>query len=148
VGALFFKNGAEPMPPIPGACMTSDVAGLLRTIRATGDRSIMPLVGDALLDAGCDNEELLDEIRVGRWGLYCLGFQETREGERVVTASWHRPYCLKVFVALKRKKDGLLTWRLQSERRVGLSCVPEAREFAQEHQMKFLDSCRHGDVCR
>jgi hypothetical protein len=51
--------GWSPAP----AWRTSDVVGLTRAMLASGDFSAVPILADALQDAGCDDEEWLAAMR-------------------------------------------------------------------------------------
>lgn len=42
---------------------TSTVIGICRRIRETGDYSALPILADALQDAGCDDAEVLGQLR-------------------------------------------------------------------------------------
>jgi hypothetical protein len=57
-----FGNPFRPVP-IEHAWRTSTVVGLARVIRAGRVFELMPVLGDALQDAGCDLAELLDHCR-------------------------------------------------------------------------------------
>lgn len=67
------------MNQVPAEFMTSSVAGLLHGIRGTGDRSYMPIIADALQDAGCEDEELLDLFRSRTWGLTVVRIEQTHQ---------------------------------------------------------------------
>jgi hypothetical protein len=61
--AQFILDALGPIKPIKADWKTSEVMGLLRTMRDTEDFTIMPILADALGDAGCDDELLLTHYR-------------------------------------------------------------------------------------
>jgi hypothetical protein len=59
---------AVPDPYVPGAepgWLTSDVVGMAQAIREAGAADLMPILADALEDAGCADAELLRQCRAG-----------------------------------------------------------------------------------
>jgi hypothetical protein len=62
VGADVFghPDGAVPLPP---AWITPNVWSLARTVYDSRDFGAMPILADALQDAGCDNEHVLSHCR-------------------------------------------------------------------------------------
>lgn len=50
-------------PRADSAWLTGDVVSLARHIAGTGQFDLLPILADALQDAGCDNAELLDHCR-------------------------------------------------------------------------------------
>ncbi|MBM3981739.1 MAG: hypothetical protein FJ304_15980 [Planctomycetes bacterium] len=57
VGHPFYPEAVEP------AWLTSTVVQLARTMYESRDFSAMPILADALQDAGCDNVNILDHCR-------------------------------------------------------------------------------------
>lgn len=55
--------GAIGPPRINPEWRTSSVMSLLKGIRAEEDFSLMPIIGDALQDAGCDDAHLINRLR-------------------------------------------------------------------------------------
>jgi hypothetical protein len=53
---------AKPRP-VPGAWRTNTVVSLARRMFESRDFSALPILADALQDAGCDNEYILDFCR-------------------------------------------------------------------------------------
>ena len=51
---------------------TSTVVALARQMDKTGDFSAVPILADALQDAGCDNELILERCRAAS-GVHCRG---------------------------------------------------------------------------
>jgi hypothetical protein len=60
VGDPFLPTSADP------SWLTSTVVALARTMYETRDFTGMPILADALQDAGCDNEDILDHCRKAR----------------------------------------------------------------------------------
>jgi hypothetical protein len=61
-----FGNPFRPSPPLPAAALRWNdrlVAQLAQAIYDEGRWQDLPLLADALLDAGCDNEEVLAHLR-------------------------------------------------------------------------------------
>src|SRR6185295_500155 len=52
---------------IPERFRTSSVVGLLRSVAESRDFSCLPIVSDALQDAGCEVESILAPFRGGTW---------------------------------------------------------------------------------
>jgi hypothetical protein len=59
-------------PAISPDWRTSTVVALARQMDETGDFSAVPILADALQDAGCDDELMLDRCRAPS-GIYCRG---------------------------------------------------------------------------
>src|SRR5262245_41205627 len=59
-----FGNPFRPVALDP-ACLTSTVVSLTRQMYESRDFSLMPILADALQDAGCDNADILDHCRGG-----------------------------------------------------------------------------------
>ncbi|MCE9561749.1 MAG: hypothetical protein K8U57_06800 [Planctomycetes bacterium] len=57
-----FGNPFRPVVAEP-AWLTSDVVALAQGIYANRDFSAMPILADALQDAGCDSEDMLAHCR-------------------------------------------------------------------------------------
>lgn len=57
------KPAADPVAD--PAWLTSDVLALARLIRTTGEVELLPILGDALQDAGCTEAEILGWCRAG-----------------------------------------------------------------------------------
>ena len=57
-----FGNPFQPVPFEP-RWLTSDVVGLARTIDSEHAWALMPILSDALMDASCDEAEILDHCR-------------------------------------------------------------------------------------
>ena len=57
-----FGNPFRPVALDP-AWLTSDVVALARGMYESRDFSAMPILADALQDAGCDNPDVLDHCR-------------------------------------------------------------------------------------
>ncbi len=57
-----FGNPFRPITLEP-SCVTSTVASLARKMYGTRDFSAMPILADALMDAGCSNETILEHCR-------------------------------------------------------------------------------------
>lgn len=55
--------GAIGPPRINREWRTSNVISLLRSMRSSEDFSTMPILSDALMDAGCDDSNLLMRLR-------------------------------------------------------------------------------------
>lgn len=53
----------EPLPPLHPAWFTSDVVALARGIRAAGHSAGVPILTDALLEAGCDDALVIEHLR-------------------------------------------------------------------------------------
>jgi hypothetical protein len=63
-----FGNRLRPGPPVPSDVLRWNDATVRRIAQAIYDErrwGDMPLLGDALLDAGCDNDEVLAHCRIG-----------------------------------------------------------------------------------
>jgi hypothetical protein len=60
-----FGNPFRHCPPITRPWRTDTVTHLAWQIEATGDFTILPVLADALEDAGCDRREVLDHLRHG-----------------------------------------------------------------------------------
>ncbi|MBY0460951.1 MAG: hypothetical protein K2V38_26830 [Gemmataceae bacterium] len=56
-------NPFRAVPAIDPSWLTSIVADLARAIYESRDFSAMPVLADALQDAGCDNTDILDHCR-------------------------------------------------------------------------------------
>jgi hypothetical protein len=61
--ARFLIVSAAPGWAFDPRWRTSEVTGLAAAVRSTGDYSLMPIVADALQDAGCENHEWLSLMR-------------------------------------------------------------------------------------
>lgn len=61
--AIFIEDAIGPKHPMLPAWRTDTVLSILRTIRETEDFSGMPILADALGDAGCTDEALLSHYR-------------------------------------------------------------------------------------
>lgn len=48
--------------PLPAYCRTADAVGLAGRVYDTGDFSLLPILADALRDAGCDRGDILDHF--------------------------------------------------------------------------------------
>jgi hypothetical protein len=60
----FIRESVNPFGPACGAEWRTDtVSALARTIRGTGDYTLMPILADALQDAGCDADAVLSHCR-------------------------------------------------------------------------------------
>ncbi|MCE9566335.1 MAG: hypothetical protein K8U57_30290 [Planctomycetes bacterium] len=57
-----FGNPFRPVTADP-AWLTSDVVALATGIYSDRDFSAMPILADALQDAGCDSEDILNHLR-------------------------------------------------------------------------------------
>lgn len=69
-----FATPAGPRPLAP-AWQTSTAVALARRCRATHDYSPLPILADALQDAGCDRPDVLDHLRAPTchgWGCWVL----------------------------------------------------------------------------
>jgi hypothetical protein len=53
----------QPVPPLHPAWLTSDVVALARGIRAAGHSGGVPILTDALLEAGCDDPLVIEHLR-------------------------------------------------------------------------------------
>jgi hypothetical protein len=137
--------------------LTSAVLALAARYEGTADRGILPLLADALDDAGCDDAALLADLRAGH-------YQITPEGARIVVvgrdgASHDRHgngiYATKVYEAAPRKRDGLMTWRLvrsvSAHRTAGKGVtgpmIRRAEEFAAANGLPFAVHITHGTAC-
>jgi hypothetical protein len=60
---LWAMDGRWPITEFPRAWCTSDVTGLARNIDSTRDFVSMPILADALAEAGCDNAAILGHCR-------------------------------------------------------------------------------------
>jgi hypothetical protein len=60
-----FGNPFAPQPPFDRAWRSENVAQLARHAHATGDFSALPALADALQEAGCDRDDILDHFRRG-----------------------------------------------------------------------------------
>jgi hypothetical protein len=58
-----FGNPIVLRPDFDGSWRTSSVINLAQHARRTGDFSALPVLADALEEAGCDHEDLLDHLR-------------------------------------------------------------------------------------
>ena len=63
--ALFRDIVPNPFDPVAfhPAWRTRDVVGLCQAMTASGDFAAMPILADALQDAGCDDERVLGHCR-------------------------------------------------------------------------------------
>lgn len=59
-------GNAIRFPALEPGWRTSNVLGMARSIDESRDFSIFPILGDALMDAGCDDNQLLSHCRVQR----------------------------------------------------------------------------------
>ena len=59
-------------PGLRAEWRTSTVEAIARQMDATGDFSAVPILADALQDAGCDDETMLDRCRAP-FGVHCRG---------------------------------------------------------------------------
>lgn len=86
--------------------------------------------------------------------------QTTRAGDRIVTIGrngsyaprGYAQYIGKIYVAQPRKRDGVLTWRLEStfastRYRVSAPFVAEVRAAAQHEGLEFQSGITQNDVC-
>jgi|GEM_PF-2675203 len=53
----------QPVPPLHSAWLTSDLVALARGIRAAGHSAGVPILTDALLEAGCDDPLVIEHLR-------------------------------------------------------------------------------------
>lgn len=53
----------QPVPPLHPAWLTSDVVALARGMRAAGHSAGVPILTDALLEAGCDDPLVIEHLR-------------------------------------------------------------------------------------
>lgn len=53
----------QPVPPLHPAWLTSDVIALARGMRAAGHSAGVPILTDALLEAGCDDPLVIEHLR-------------------------------------------------------------------------------------
>lgn len=53
----------QPVSPLQSAWLTSDVIALARGIRAAGHSAGVPILTDALLEAGCDDPLVIEHLR-------------------------------------------------------------------------------------
>ncbi|MCE9565143.1 MAG: hypothetical protein K8U57_24185 [Planctomycetes bacterium] len=62
---LFLEHFGDPHEPVAfeQAWLTSDVLAIANGMYKSGDFSPMPILADALQDAGCDNENMLTHSR-------------------------------------------------------------------------------------
>lgn len=60
-----------PLPEIHDAWRTSDVLGLSRAIAETGAWDRLPILADALEEAGCDRKQILNHLRRHRRSTRC-----------------------------------------------------------------------------
>jgi hypothetical protein len=60
-----FGNPFRRDPPIPQRCRTDTVMNLACHVEAAGDFAALPVLADALDDAGCDRQDVLDHLRSG-----------------------------------------------------------------------------------
>jgi len=137
--------------------LTEAVAGLLAAV-ADGRREVLPVLADALEDAGCTDADLLADVRAGR-------YQATEEGAEVVTVARDGSRCATVgkrsypiwrtavYVAARRR-DGVLTWRRVmgvGESAAGYSIsgamVTRAMAEAERIGVPYRARVRHGDRC-
>lgn len=121
---------------------------------------------DALRDAGHDAAADRLLAAPANWAAAAI-LQTTEEGERVVTVArdgaavarvrgWSVPtWRTAVYVAARRKADGLLTWRLDyrtgrstSGKEVSGPMVAEAKAHAEAEGLPYVHHCRHGQACR
>jgi len=134
----------------------SDREAFLLAIRANPDDAIARLVfADWCQDH--DDPETAAAVRAGT-------FQATTAGARIVVVGEDggdpaRPGCsfytMKIYEAVPRKADGVLTWRLvgrnDAHRMSGMYATRElnerARAFAAANGMRKVNRMRHGTRC-
>ena len=63
--------GPNPLPVFVAEWRTDTVVTLARTMYETRDFSAMPILADALQDAGCENDDVLSHCR--QQGAHCRG---------------------------------------------------------------------------
>jgi hypothetical protein len=143
--------------PIAPEYLTEAVCGLLESVRA-GRRELLPVLADALEDAGCADGELLAAVRAGT-------VQVTEEGARVVTVArdgakcatvGRRTYpilCTTVYRAVRRA-DGVLTWRRECSLADGTAgyavtgpMIERAKMEAARRGCRYDGAIRHGRRC-
>jgi hypothetical protein len=60
-----FGNPFAYEPPLKGEWRTAAVLELARKADEEGDFSVLPILADALAEAGCDRDDVLDHLRFG-----------------------------------------------------------------------------------
>lgn len=142
----------------PEHVYTADVNGLLRLARY-GNKEVLPILADALEEAGYDDAADLGAIRAGL-------FQTTAEGEEVVTVARDGAntanvkgvlfaiWVTGIYRAVRRKPDGALTWRrvgshgeTAAGNHVTGAMADRARAFAESTGRVYVNKIRHGDRC-
>ena len=133
----------------------SDCQALIAAIKASPlDKTIRVVYADACDEAG--DHATATAIRSGKW-------QATEEGEQIVVVgrdgadhySHGGIYTTKVYEAIRRQRDGRLTWRLvrsiRSHRTAGKTVtgpmIRRAEEYAESLGLPVATHITHGTVC-